>query len=97
MMAGFCGTEKTRAHNRRHVLTCCWHQDIIEYMKNIFFLKLGIGIIAIFGVLIGGFVFWKPLTVQYYKCLAPVYAANRKCWSDSQASFLAMLICLEQL
>jgi formylglycine-generating enzyme required for sulfatase activity len=36
-------------------------------MKNSFFLKLGIGIIAIFGVLIAGFVFWKPLNIQYYK------------------------------
>jgi formylglycine-generating enzyme required for sulfatase activity len=41
--------------------------DIISRMKNIFFLKLGIGILAIFGVLIAGFVFWKPLNVTYYK------------------------------
>jgi formylglycine-generating enzyme required for sulfatase activity len=36
-------------------------------MKNIFFLKLGIGILAVFGLLIGGFVFWKPINVTYYK------------------------------
>jgi formylglycine-generating enzyme required for sulfatase activity len=36
-------------------------------MKNSFFLKLGIGIIAIFGLLIAGFVFWKPICVTYYK------------------------------
>jgi formylglycine-generating enzyme required for sulfatase activity len=36
-------------------------------MKNSFFLKLGIGILAIFGVLFAGFVFWKPINVTYYK------------------------------
>jgi formylglycine-generating enzyme required for sulfatase activity len=36
-------------------------------MKNSFFLKLGIAILAIFGVLIGGFVFWKPICITYYK------------------------------
>jgi hypothetical protein len=30
-------------------------------------LKLAIAILAIFGVLIGGFVFWKPFNVAYYK------------------------------
>jgi formylglycine-generating enzyme required for sulfatase activity len=36
-------------------------------MKNWFFLKLGIAIVAGFGLLIAGFYFWKPLNIAYYK------------------------------
>jgi formylglycine-generating enzyme required for sulfatase activity len=41
--------------------------DIIKRMKKWFFLKLAIAILAGFGLLFAGFVFWKPLNVTYYK------------------------------
>jgi formylglycine-generating enzyme required for sulfatase activity len=36
-------------------------------MNRNFFIKLTLGIVVLFGLLLAGFYFWKPLNVTYYK------------------------------